>query len=268
MSLAGAGAVLALWLGLSSALAQTTCTAAIGAARHTASIPPRLLQAIAFVESGRFVGGLVVPWPWTVNVQGNGYFFETRADAVNFVLAMQAKGVRSIDVGCMQVNLMHHPDAFSTLDQAFDPAENVAYAVRFLLSLYAEQRSWPVAASLYHSRTPEFASQYSQRLAAVWPEAARAVSPGRSPGRSETARIDPYGVYTPEFARQMAQDAAFQARRDSHLKAGSLVRRAELGDAGARLAAIGHLNDHGPGWAQAIGRRDTARRPQWLSAGR
>lgn len=194
-------------------------------------------------------------------MQGIGHLFETQADAVNFVLATQAQGIRSIDVGCMQVNLMHHPDAFSTLDQAFDPVANVAYAVRFLLSLYAEQRSWPVAASLYHSRTPELASQYSQRLATVWPEAARAVSPGRP----ATARIDPYGVYTPEFARQMARDAAFRASRDARIKAGSVARQAELDGLAARLATAKGLQ-RGPGWALAVGRSGTAR-PQSLWAG-
>ncbi len=83
------------------------------------------------------------PWPWTIDADGVGQFFATKAQAVAAVAALQAQGVRSIDVGCMQVNLMHHPDAFASLDQAFDPAANSAFAVRFLNALYRRTESWP-----------------------------------------------------------------------------------------------------------------------------
>lgn len=72
--LACAGVLLALWLGLSSALAQPTCTAAISAAFHTAGIPPRLLQAIAYVESGRLVGRLVQPCPGRSTCRGSDIY--------------------------------------------------------------------------------------------------------------------------------------------------------------------------------------------------
>jgi transglycosylase-like protein with SLT domain len=71
-------------------------------------------------------------------------------------------------VGCMQVNLMYHPGAFATLDQAFDPAPNAAYAARFLTSLYAKLRDWPEAAAAYHSFTPGPNAQYAKLIAAVW----------------------------------------------------------------------------------------------------
>ncbi len=35
----------------------------------------------------------------------------------------------------MQVNLGYHPEAFASLEAAFDPRRNVAYATRFLLEL-------------------------------------------------------------------------------------------------------------------------------------
>ena len=65
-----------------------------------------------------------------------------RREAVAAVRGLQARGVRSIDVGCMQVNLMHHPDAFPSLDVAFDPQANAAYAARFLKELYAQTGDW------------------------------------------------------------------------------------------------------------------------------
>jgi hypothetical protein len=81
---------------------------------------------------------------------------------------LQAQGVRSIDVGCMQINLLHHPDAFASLDEAFDPAANAAYAVRFLKALYNQSRDWPTAVATYHSNTPDIAADYQRRVLAVW----------------------------------------------------------------------------------------------------
>ena len=83
---------------------------------------------------------------------------------------LQARGVQSIDVGCMQVNLMHHPAAFASLEQAFDPAANAAYAARFLTALYADTRDWTRATAFYHSQTPERGELYQKRVAAVWPQ--------------------------------------------------------------------------------------------------
>ena len=116
------------------------CTDAIAPIERAAQLPPQLLHTIAIVESGRRdpQTGRVAPWPWTINAEGTGSFYESRDQAVAAVMALQARGVRSIDVGCMQINLMHHPLAFSSLEQAFDPAANVTYAARFLKQLFAE----------------------------------------------------------------------------------------------------------------------------------
>ena len=140
------------------------CDAAIAAAR-TRAVPETLLPSIARVESGRLdpVSGRMRPWPWTINVNGVGSFFDTRDDAVAAVRALQARGTRSIDVGCMQVNLMFHPNAFPTLEAAFDPPTNAVYAVRFLTALHAQTRDWPLATAMYHSQTQDLGEDY-QRL--------------------------------------------------------------------------------------------------------
>lgn len=148
------------------------CRAAIQAAERGAGIPPQLLMAIGRVESGRRdpESGAFHPWPWTINAEGRGQFFPTKAAAIAEVRALQARGVRSIDIGCMQINLRHHPSAFPTLDDAFDPVSNARYAARFLSELNAERGGWPAAAAAYHSRTPEFANPYRARVMAAWAE--------------------------------------------------------------------------------------------------
>lgn len=128
-------------------------------------IPATLLPAISRVESGRLdaVTGRVRAWPWTINVEGVGHFFDSKEQVVARVAELQGKGVRSIDVGCMQVNLMHHARAFPTLDDAFDPVVNAAYAARFLMSLHAKFKDWNLATAAYHSQDPVRGEEY-QRL--------------------------------------------------------------------------------------------------------
>jgi hypothetical protein len=148
------------------------CRAAIAGAEQGQAIPAKLMTAIGRVESGRRdeATGAHHPWPWTANAEGQGFFFDSKAQAVAAVRAMQARGVKSIDVGCMQVNLMHHPDAFPNLDQAFDPPANAAYAARFLRELFVQSGDWTKAVALYHSATPALSEPYAKKVMALWPE--------------------------------------------------------------------------------------------------
>jgi hypothetical protein len=125
--------------------------------------------------------GRVRPWPWTINAQGEGQFFATQQQAVAAVKALQARGVRSIDVGCLQVNLMYHPDAFATLEDAFDPRANAAYAGRFLNALFADGKDWARAIAAYHSETPALGDAYRVLVMARWQDGElRATAPART----------------------------------------------------------------------------------------
>jgi hypothetical protein len=147
------------------------CSSAIATAEQRFATPPGLLAAIGRVESGRQdpAGGVVHPWPWTVNAEGRSFFYNTKAEAVAAVQAMRSKGTRSIDVGCMQINLLYHPDAFAAIELAFDPQANTLYAARYLRELFARTSDWRKAAALYHSATLELGAAYQQKVMAVWP---------------------------------------------------------------------------------------------------
>jgi hypothetical protein len=160
---------------LSSPSQGLLCRAAVAAAERGSGIPAHLLAAISRVESGRRdpASGAWHPLPWTANAEGEGFFFDSKSQAVAAVRAMQARGVQSIDVGCAQINLMHHPNAFPNLETAFEPQANEAYAARFLKELFGQTGDWNKAAALYHSATPELGADYQRKVAAVWPEEQR-----------------------------------------------------------------------------------------------
>ncbi len=164
----------ALWEAQQSAL----CAAGLQQAEQHQGIPHGLLATIAKVESGRplpHVG--LQPWPWTIDADGQGYFFDSKAAAIAWAEQALGRGVRTMDVGCMQVDLQYHPDAFRSLDEAFDPAINAEYAARFLRRLKEGDAggNWFIAVGFYHSETP--------MLAAIYREAVADVAAGRMPPR-------------------------------------------------------------------------------------
>lgn len=118
------------------------------------NIPQNLLRSISVVETGRWHkdAKLFFTWPWTVNQQGKSYYFSTKKEAIEAVKKMLKSGLTNIDIGCMQINLHHHPEAFLNLEEAFDPKMNIEYAANFLIKNYQILNNWSKAIAYYHSQ--------------------------------------------------------------------------------------------------------------------
>lgn len=161
-------------------------------------IQTNLLTAISLVESGRYSERhkTGVSWPWTVGALKKGNFYKTKEEAIAAVEELQRQGVTNIDVGCMQINLKYHPEAFETLQDAFDPAKNVAYAAQYLNRLYAETQSWGAAAVRYHSKSAGFAFRYEDKLLETW------------------QRLTQYGNPAAPFIKSEKTKAALKKNRD------------------------------------------------------
>ena len=137
--------------------------AALVAARES-GVPIDVLRAISLTETGRKNADGFLPWPWTVNMEGAGKWFDTRQEARAYVGKHFDRGARSFDVGCFQINYRWHGHAFRSIDEMFDPLANARYAASFLSDLHDELGSWSKAAGAYHSRTPKFARKYTARF--------------------------------------------------------------------------------------------------------
>ncbi len=147
------------------------CTIAAQQFEKKYQIKKHLLSTITNVESGRWNQQKQrnTAWPWTVNAQGRGRYFETKQQAIAEVKRLQASGVKSIDVGCMQINLAYHPNAFEDLEEAFNPYKNMEYGAKFLKKLYKQKNNdWNKAATAYHSSRPAKAQKYAQKLSKVY----------------------------------------------------------------------------------------------------
>lgn len=161
----------------------------LDAARHaarTTGAPLSVLRALALVESGHQRQGQFTAWPWTVNIEGQGLWFDTADAALTYISRHQDQGARSFDVGCFQINHRWHGDAFASLGAMLDPYENALYAARFLTGLYRETGDWSRAAGAYHSRSPDKARRYRKRFEQVLAtlEPARVNAPEPAPQRS------------------------------------------------------------------------------------
>lgn len=140
------------------------CERAIVSGARMGGVPQEVLHAISLTETGRQQGGRLRPWPWAVNLEGQGHWFATRAEALAFARHSLAEGRRSFDVGCFQINYKYHGHNFTSLESMFEPEVGAAYAARFLGDLYRESGDWSRAAGAYHSRTPHYARIYRARF--------------------------------------------------------------------------------------------------------
>jgi hypothetical protein len=162
---------------------EPSCERAGAAAEREWELPPGLLASIGRIESGRYdpATGRVAAWPWTINAAGQGRYFDDNTAAVAAVRDLLMQGVRLIDVGCFQIDLYYHPEAFATLEEAFDPRSNASYAARFLAELHARTGSWEAAIADYHSAVPEQGGPYRSRVLADWQGGGLRIAP-RMPG--------------------------------------------------------------------------------------
>lgn len=210
------------------------CTQHFPIQEQAQGIPNHLLAAISSTESGRWHKGLgmAVPWPWTANVEGKGYYYDSKAEAIAGIQQHMRNGARSIDVGCMQVNLKHHAKAFRDLNEAFDPGMNVAYAAKFLRTNYNDLGDWIKATAAYHSRTPKYGSAYLARIEKSWNRIVSKVATARA-----NQGLPPQAAGRPDF--QVADSAVPPiAKRMNRIESTRGVKSIKVSQADRRASDV------------------------------
>ena len=139
-------------------------------------LPPEVLYAVALTESARQVDstGNVRPWPWTLNVQGRGHFFDSRQEAEAALQEHFDAGRRSIDIGLMQVNWRYHRQRLGSPQLALDPYHNLRVAAEILHHCHQSRQDWWAAVGCYHApNNPQRAARYRARVRAHWQRVTR-----------------------------------------------------------------------------------------------
>ena len=132
------------------------------------NLPTNSLHAISLHETAKKHSqhNISVVWPWTVmnNKEGKGHHFKTQNEAIKYARMQFMAGNNNLDVGCMQINLKYHPDAFLSLEQAFSPRNNIAYGAHFLSENKKKLGSMDKAIGRYHSATEHLAEKYRRNV--------------------------------------------------------------------------------------------------------
>lgn len=114
-------------------------------------VPPKVLYAIALVESGTALKHGIRPWPWTLNVAGKPMRFVTQAEACQ-ALTRTLKNIdaKRVDVGLGQTNLGYHPERYAFPCQALNPYQNLSVTAQLLHEHFQQAGDWTTAAGRYH----------------------------------------------------------------------------------------------------------------------
>lgn len=113
--------------------------------RH--GVPVAVLAAVGMTETGRGDGLR----PYALNIAGDAIYDLSRNEAIVEFYKARSKGIKLIDVGCMQINHHFHKQHFRSVNEMLDPARNVDYAARFLRRLYEQEHNWTRAVARYHA---------------------------------------------------------------------------------------------------------------------
>lgn len=124
-------------------------------------VPLALALAIARQESGTR--------PWTINVQGKGYFLKNKEEAYRVAKTAWDKR-QSFDVGMMQINSYWFKKYNITLEEVLDPQKNINMGVWILANEIKRYGLTWRAVGAYHTplaRNPERAKRYALGVIAL-----------------------------------------------------------------------------------------------------
>ncbi len=114
-------------------------------------VPAKIFFSIALVESRKAINSQkVMPWPWTLNVEGKAYRYANRKQAwiaLNKFLTQK----RSVDIGLMQVNWRYHKTKLKSTWLALDPFHNMRVSAQILSKCYRNKKDWWLCVGRYHS---------------------------------------------------------------------------------------------------------------------
>lgn len=131
---------------------------------------PSILYAIAMQESGRFdqETELLKPWPWVLNVDGKGHYFDDMTEVWNALAGILQEDPKHVGIGLVQVTWPFNPDILWDPYTALDPGTNLMLGAMILRDCYDRLGDWWRAVGCYHSPTPKLAVGYRQQIYRHW----------------------------------------------------------------------------------------------------
>lgn len=131
-------------------------------------VPAKVLYAIALAESRASLGpGVRQPWPWTLNVEGEGLRYGSRRAAFAALNRLVRDGRTRVDVGLMQVHWRYHAAKLGSTWLGLDPYRNLRVGAAILVECHRRLGDWTRASGCYHSSTPWRSTAYASNVASI-----------------------------------------------------------------------------------------------------
>src|SRR5690554_5841553 len=149
-----------------TARAEATIPDVYHATARDNAIPVTLLYGVCLQESGLTRNNEYHPWPWVLNIAGEGQYLNSYQDALdmlNQTLADPDARCR-VDIGLCQIHWCSHAHRLDQPEDLLNPYVNLRYAARLLREEFDRHGSWGEAVGRYHSYQPKRAEQYTQRV--------------------------------------------------------------------------------------------------------
>ncbi len=138
-----------------------SCHTEVIEAERTHRIPRGILLSIAMVESS--MRG--TPQAYALNLSGRSVYAESAHDAARYFVDGNGRLRRNVFVGCLQISLTYHHKQFGSLHRMADPADNAAYAARYLKRHYHTYGNWTDAIERYNGGPRQMRRAY---VCKVW----------------------------------------------------------------------------------------------------
>lgn len=125
-------------------------------------VDPLLLYSIALTVSSRPVSGGVMPWPYTITVDGQRHYYEDMPSAERALDTFLASGKRNVAIGLMQVNIAYYP--YGLPGMLLDPLFNVSEGARLLKASMATTKDYHNGIGRYFSWNAEESNLWGKRV--------------------------------------------------------------------------------------------------------
>ena len=148
--------------------AQANIPAAYYTAANKEGVPVKILYAMALAESGKLYKKKLLPWPWTMNINGQSVYCASRQVCIDQSREAINKG-KSVDINVMQVNWYWHRQRFDNLEAAWKPSVNLSVGAEILREYYEQTQDWWISVGMYHSPSNKArANAYRERVKKRW----------------------------------------------------------------------------------------------------
>lgn len=117
------------------------------------TVPQWVIKKVITHESKSFKNGEPQPWPWTLNIDGKGWYYRTYNEALVAATFAFENGAERLGVGFGQIEWKWHSKRFGgSFAKALNPTENIKVVCEILRESWQSKKvnSWEDAIAYYH----------------------------------------------------------------------------------------------------------------------